>query len=148
MLEKLFPTLSGIWRCNINLNKYAMVIQEDVKNNPFLCPDLFGEWIYLLHRTWNADHSCGGYGEDREHILNGTYLESGKRIHLGVDYWVPQNTPVHLPSFGKLVYSWIDKDQNGGWGVRSFLRLVNFITFLVTCKIFWQTLAPHMTLAQ
>jgi len=116
MLKLLFPTLTGTWRDNINLNKYAKVIQEDVNHNPFLNPHLFGEWINLLHKTFNVDYSWGGYLEDREEILDGTYLSSGNKIHLGVDFWVPEHTPVYLPQELRLVQSRYDDDMNGGWG--------------------------------
>lgn len=115
MEKLLFPTLQGKWR-NIELNKYAKVLQEDAEGNPFLDPDLFGEWINLLHKTIGVDYSWGGYMEDREEILDGIYLPAGCKIHLGVDYWVPQDVAVYLPKAGKLVYARFDPDQNGGWG--------------------------------
>jgi len=84
--------------------------------NPFLDPNLFGEWINLLHKTLGVDYSYGGWMEDREEILDGTYLESGHKIHLGVDYWVREDVPVHMPKNGKLVSARYDPDTNGGWG--------------------------------
>jgi hypothetical protein len=123
MLEKLlFPSLMGKWKSNINLNKYAKMLHGDMDwndvftINPFLDPNLFGEWINLLHKTLGVDYSYGGWMEDREEILDGTYLESGHKIHLGVDYWVPVHTSVYLPKTGKLVSSRYDSDTNGGWG--------------------------------
>jgi len=117
MMEKLlFPYLTGKWKIDIQLNKYAKVLQEDAENNPFLDPNLFGEWINLLHKSLGVDYSWGGYLEDREEILDGTYLPAGSKVHLGIDYWVPLNSPVLMPKDGKLVASRYDPDKNGGWG--------------------------------
>lgn len=122
MLEKLlFPSLTGKWKREIKLNKYAKMLHGDMDwndftTNPFLDPMLFGEWIDLLHKTFGVDYSYGGWLEDREEILDGTYLQSGHKTHLGVDYWVPVHTPVYLPKQGKLVSSRYDPDTNGGWG--------------------------------
>ncbi len=123
MENLLFPTLKGKWFTNIDLNKYAKVVQEDAENNPFLDPDLFGEWVNLLHKTLGVDYSWGGYMEDREQILEGTYLQSGHRFHLGVDYWVPENTPVHMPKDGELVFYKNDTDQEGGWGGKAIFKI-------------------------
>lgn len=121
MEKLLFPTLAGKWKSDIQLNKYAKLLFEDIDwndftTNPFLDPNLFGEWINLLHKTFGVDYSWGGWMEDREEILNGTYLLDGKRVHLGVDFWVPEDISVHLPKEGKLVHARIDPDMNGGWG--------------------------------
>lgn len=122
MLEKLlFPSLTGKWKSNINLNKYAKMLHGDMDwndftTNPFLDPKLFGEWINLLHKTLGVDYSYGGWMEDREEILDGTYLQTGHKTHLGVDYWVPKSTTVRLPKAGRVVQVRYDPDMDGGWG--------------------------------
>lgn len=116
LIQAMFPKLEGRWR-KLNLNKYAKVLREDTDGtNPLLDPKLFGEWVNLLHKTLGTDYSWGGYMEDREELLDGTYLQTRQRIHLGIDYWVPEGTHVVLPKDGKLVQSRYDPDQNGGWG--------------------------------
>lgn len=116
MERLLFPTLEGTWKSNIELNKYAEVLQEDTEANVFLDSNLFGKWINLLHKSWKVDYSWGGWMENREELLSGTYLPVGYRTHLGVDFWVPVNTIVYLPWDAKLVHHRYDLDQNGGWG--------------------------------
>lgn len=122
MENLLFPTLKGKWK-NFDLNKYAKIVQQDAKTNPFLNPHLFGEWINLLHKSFGVDYSWGGYMEDREELWEGTYLPKGHRIHLGVDYWVPENTPIHMPANGKLIHYKNDKDQDGGWGGQAIFEI-------------------------
>ncbi len=117
MLEKsLFPQLLGKWEPNILLNEYFSLVQKYVKYNPFLEVNLAQEWINLLHKTYGVDYSYGGYLENREQLLTNTYLNPGERIHLGVDYWVPEGTEVFLPVNAQLVYSGHDGDDDGGWG--------------------------------
>lgn len=137
LINKLFPQLNGKWR-RIELDKYAKVLKEDVNlssmawrdSNPFLDPVVFGEWVNLLHRTLGVDYSWGGYMEDREEILDGTYLPAGGKVHLGIDFWVPEGTVVHLPKTGRLVQSRYDSDQNGGWGGQAIFDIGNlFLIF-------------------
>lgn len=120
MEKALFPNLSGKWFSHMQLDKYAALLQEDfcehTLDHPFLNPSLMGDWVNLLHKTLGVDYSWGGYLEDREHLLDGTYLPSGGRIHLGIDFWVPVHSTVYLPKTGKLVQSRYDPDMNGGWG--------------------------------
>lgn len=116
MEKLLFPQLTGKWKENIQLNKYVKLLLEDMGTNPFLGTGLFGPWIELLHKTFGVEYSWGGYLENREEMLEGTYLPSGCRNHLGIDFWVPESSIVHLPKDGKLLYSKMEEDQDGGWG--------------------------------
>jgi murein DD-endopeptidase MepM/ murein hydrolase activator NlpD len=124
MEKLLFPTLTGTWKSDVCLAKYAQVVFSDVRDrNPFLDPYIWGEWVRLLHKTWDVNFSWGGYMENREEILEGTYLQSGRRIHLGVDYWVGEGYWVCLPKKGELVYAKQHDDQNGGWGGQVIFKI-------------------------
>ena len=129
MEKLLFPYLVGKWKTNICLNKYAKMIYADMDwsnvfaTNPFLNHNLFGEWINLLHKTLGVDYSWGGWLEDREEILDGTYLLSGHKTHLGVDFWVPLHSTVYLPKTGILVQARYDPDTNGGWGGQAIYEI-------------------------
>lgn len=128
MLERLiFPSLTGKWLSHVQLAKYADLLAEDFDDEtpdyPFLNPEIMGDWIKLLHKTLGYDYSWGGYLEDRRYLLDGTYLPADGRIHLGVDYWVPEETPVYLPTKAKLVRSMYDNDLNGGWGGQAIFEI-------------------------
>lgn len=104
LIKAMFPNLEGVWK-EMNLNDYTESLKKDSRGT-------FNEWVI----SYDADYLWGGWMEDREVVLADTYLPSGGRIHLGVDYWVPEGEVVHLPTDGKLVYSRHDPDQDGGWG--------------------------------
>lgn len=104
LIKAMFPNLPGIWK-EVNLNDYTESLKKDSKGT-------FNEWVI----SYDGDYLWGGWMEDREIVLADTYLPSGGRIHLGVDYWVEENEPVSLPADGKLVHFRYDPDQNGGWG--------------------------------
>lgn len=123
MEKLLFPQLKGKWKSNILLNKYAKLVREDVTGSPWHGKQVFGKWIDVLHETFEVDYSWGGYLENREDMLEGTYLPSGGRIHLGLDFWVPEETEVHLPKDGTLLRVSHDLDQDGGWGGQIFFEI-------------------------
>lgn len=60
----------------------------------------------------------GGWMEDRSTLLKNTYVdESKKYIHLGVDFWIPEETSVFLPHDQVIIAGpETNEDQNGGWG--------------------------------
>lgn len=59
----------------------------------------------------------GGYLENRITMLRDTYLfDSMSFVHLGVDIWVPRGTAVMSTRDMEVIGTFVDKDQNGGWG--------------------------------
>jgi hypothetical protein len=84
--------------------------------NPFLDPNLCERFKNIVHKIMGVEYSWGGYMEDRSKLWADSYLKPGEATHLGIDYYVPAGTFVHLPCSGTLLYSHDDKDQNGGWG--------------------------------
>ena len=116
IISKFFKSFNPLW-VPINLNELAKIIAPNIiEKNPFLnaqwVDDLLGA-IQLPCKT----HTCtyGGFLEDRSHLWRGHYFKNGA-IHLGVDINAPQNVNVVLPCDGKLVESFQDPDQDGGWG--------------------------------
>jgi hypothetical protein len=60
----------------------------------------------------------GGYLENRMTFLFETYLNGPNMsfIHLGVDIWVPHGTAVMSTRDMEVIGTFVDKDQEGGWG--------------------------------
>jgi murein DD-endopeptidase MepM/ murein hydrolase activator NlpD len=92
--------------------------------HPLLNPANFQHMLDDIHARMDVQWSYGGYLEERSHLLQGSYLEeTGGFVHLGVDFMVPQGTPVAAPRSGAVVLVDDDHDQNGGWGPRVFFKL-------------------------
>jgi hypothetical protein len=91
--------------------------------NPVLDPAVFSELLEEAHEAAGVRWSYGGYLEDRRHILAGSYLDATRSyLHLGVDFNVPEGTPVVPSTPSKVMLVDDDADRNGGWGPRVFLR--------------------------
>jgi hypothetical protein len=121
LLWGLFPELSGGRWGEININEIAIDLVgllglDKLENNPFLDPYYCDRWKEFILKVKGLDYAYGGYMEDRSVVWHGHYMQPGHFLHLGVDYYVPVNTPVHLPTRAKLVYSLKDGDEAGGWG--------------------------------
>lgn len=122
-LEDLFfPQFANATWGKLNLNEIATdlgvlladLIPEGV--NPFLDPQICDNWKEFIHKVKEIDYSYGGYLEDRAIAWQGRLYHGS--IHVGVDYYVPVDTAVHMPVDGKLIESWQDDDIEGGWGGR------------------------------
>jgi hypothetical protein len=123
LADAIFPQLEGEKWGYININELATQAAEligpmlDEKvGNIFLDPDQCEKWKNWVHKLKGIDYSWGGYMEDRSIVWAGHYHEPGATIHLGVDFYVPVRTNVHLPVPGTLLYKFQDPDKNGGWG--------------------------------
>lgn len=95
-------------------------------DSPALDPKWCEEMMAKLHADLGVDLTYGGYMEDRTDLWSGSYLtlrhEKTPIIHLGVDYNVPEGSPVYLPAESKLILLEADGDQEGGWGGRAIYR--------------------------
>ena len=128
----LFPTLAGQAFTEIHLDQEASVFIEEyeqrhgrTERSPLLNPSLCQQFIDALHRREDVCWSYGGYLEDRSHLWRGSYLEkSGDFIHLGVDFHVPQGTPLITEYDATVILADDDGDLDGGWGQRIFLKPV------------------------
>lgn len=100
------------------------------QTNPLIDPVKCAEWVQTLHRRNQVDFSFGGYMEYRTWLWRGHYHESGKTLHVGLDYNVPAGTFCRLPLPGRLILVEEDPDQNGGWGTRMIFKMGEFfVTF-------------------
>ena len=129
--HKLFPDMPANWE-KINLNHEAnLCFRYADFPNPLLDVNYFRNWLEHIHDRRNTLYSYGGYGEDRSLLWRGHYMHPDAMIHLGVDYNVESNTLVHMPCDGKVIKSWVDTDQYGGWGGQVICSLTNYDFFLV-----------------
>lgn len=119
MLEKLFPQFDVKDWHEINANRLAQAILRHFDfetGEPFRHPMRVNKWLTFLTEVLGVKYTYGGYMEDRGTLWAGHYMKPDEATHLGIDYNVPLDTEVFMPAAGKLVYSVIDTDQNGGWG--------------------------------
>lgn len=121
LIFRLFPELInarwGYLHANNVAKDLCTALDIDPTNfNPFLDPSFFKRWITFVHKIREIEYSWGGWLEDRSTIWSGHYQKPGECVHLGIDVNVPAGTPVYMPTKGRLVYSFKDPDQNGGWG--------------------------------
>jgi peptidoglycan LD-endopeptidase LytH len=127
LIRKLFVTLGGRW-AKININEVAVNLNALLGlpaegENPFLDPGMCQNWQDFVLKITDAKYLYGGYMEDRSVVWRGHYHQPGHTIHLGVDFYVPAGTKVHMPCAGNLCHSFQDPDQNGGWGGKLIFRI-------------------------
>ncbi len=128
--RRLFPALAGA-RCAL-VDMDAELVHWRRRHpelfvpggpNPFLDPVVASGMLDEVHRLAGVGWSYGGYLEDRARLLAGSYLDAtGGYLHLGVDFNVPQGTPVVAGIPSRVVLVDDDGDRDGGWGLRVFLR--------------------------
>lgn len=118
LARKLFPQLGGRWG-ELRLDEVARDLMGLIgfpEKNPFVDAAYCEKWKLFLHKTMGVDYSWGGYLEDRAVVWRNHYHEPGHTVHLGVDFYVPEGTAVHLPVDATLAHVYVDPDQDGGWG--------------------------------
>ncbi|BAV09133.1 Peptidase family M23 [Filimonas lacunae] len=108
-------------------------LTENLVSNPVLLNSSIEVWL----RQANARYGIGGYAEDRAlyrtralfgNADNNTAGES-RSIHLGIDIWGPEGTPVYAPLAG-VVHSFAFNNQPGDYGATIIVQhTVNGNTF-------------------
>jgi len=128
--RRFFPSLSGRRVARIRLDAaYRRWRQAHPDRsvpggpNPYLDAIAATEIVEEVQRARGAEWSFGGYLEDRRNLLAGSYLDAtGNYLHLGVDFHVPEGTPVVPGVSVKVLLVDDDGDHDGGWGPRVFVR--------------------------
>jgi len=125
LIRKLFEPDYALQRwAEVDLNKAAVESlgsEIDDLDNPLIDPKFQTEYIERLHEQLSIDFSYTPYMEDRSTFWKGHYMmdeDPPRPIHLGIDFNVPANTFIFLPTYGETVFAIHDKDQKGGWGGR------------------------------
>jgi len=129
-VNALLPGYGGTAFCEVNLDCEAMQWRLQHPElfaggaNALLDPAICQSFLDEIHARMGVTWSYGGYLEDRRHLLRDSYLKgAGGFVHLGVDFSLPQGTPVATPCAGVVFLVDDDHDRDGGWGPRVFLRL-------------------------
>lgn len=70
-------------------------------------PAAFGDWLAAEQAQAGCDWALGGYGEDRalyamSPLFDGPPGSPPRRVHLGLDLWLPAGTPVQAILAGRV----------------------------------------------
>ena len=107
-LSDLFPSINKNNISNIGLsvnNSFAKHLKA------FNNLELFQQKIDALQEEYPNTIIAGGYLEQRKLYTDSNYERIGKQgkeyrnVHLGVDYWLPEQTPVHTLLDGEVIVS-------------------------------------------
>ena len=119
LVSDLFPTINKneIHHIDLSVSSKWIGHQQDFNNL-----DLFQFKIEQLQKEIPNKIIAGGYLEPRAIYTSTTYDKIGnygkesRSIHLGIDYWLPQKTPVHALLDGEIVIAvndFGDKEYGG-----------------------------------
>mgnify|MGYP001164240065 FL=1 len=113
-LTTLFPSLKKSNVLALDLSVSSSWIGHSVDFNDL---DLFQFKINQLQKQNTDCILSGGYLEPRPIYTASAYDKVGnsgnesRSIHLGIDFWIPEATPVHSPYKGKVVMAVIDQGE-------------------------------------
>ena len=134
----IFPELKNkkFGQVNLNLEGELWLKKNRKKylniSNPLLTPSICQEMVDRINQKNSIDYSFGGWMENRNIFLKGTYLDKyEKYLHLGVDINVPHGTSVACDLPAKVIRIDDDYPEESGWGPRVIVRLLNIPTILI-----------------
>jgi 4-aminobutyrate aminotransferase-like enzyme len=107
-LSSLFPSLEkeSIHPLDLGVSGLWLGDREEAEDL-----DLFRQKIERMQKTVPYQVIAGGYLEPRALYSSGAYERMGnsgkesRTVHLGIDFWVPQGTPVHALFDGEVITS-------------------------------------------
>lgn len=118
-LSALFPTINRTEIHHLDLSVSSSFVGHQKEFNNL---DLFQFKIDQLQKEVPSNILAGGYLEPRnlytstEYDTLGNNGKQSRTIHIGVDFWLPQNTPVHALLDGEVVIAendFGDKEYGG-----------------------------------
>jgi len=116
-LTEIFPTIGKNDIFHIDLSKNNTTVKTETEFNN---PDFFEKKLKEIQDKNPNKIITGGYLEKRalytSDIYNAKNSSEKRNIHLGVDFWIPKNTPVHSILDGEIVCGVHQKDYKGYGG--------------------------------
>lgn len=132
LMGLFIPSFADRRVAELNLDveaRRACAVSQQLNPRSFADAGLCLRFIEDLHKGLGIDASFGGYLEDRSFLWQGTYLEdSGYALHLGIDFNVPDGTPVVVPFEGVVLRCDDDTPEMWGWGPRIFIETLENTT--------------------
>lgn len=131
-LHSLFPSISFTEVMGIDLSVSSKWLghKEDFLNDDFI------EYKLKTLQKQNPDKLiAGGYLEPRPFYSSAIYERTGNKgkehrtVHLGIDFWLSEKTPVHCFLEGKVVVATIDKGEKGYGGLIILEHQLETFTF-------------------
>lgn len=131
-LEELFPTIQ---KKEIHLLDLSVSSEWIGHRSDYNDLDLFQFKIDKLQKEHPSKIIAGGYLEPRPIYTStaydkiGNYGRESRTVHLGVDFWLPANTPVHALFDGEVVTAVNDKGDKEYGGLVILKHNINNFEF-------------------
>ncbi|WP_405565377.1 peptidoglycan DD-metalloendopeptidase family protein [Polaribacter sp. Asnod6-C07] len=116
-LKELFPTIqkTALYPIDLSINNSTVKTEAEFNN-----PTFFEAQLLAIQNKNPEKIIAGGYLEKRalytSDIYNAENSSEKRNIHLGVDFWLPENTAVHAILDGEIVCAIHQKDLKGYGG--------------------------------
>lgn len=134
----IFPELKNkkFGQVNLNIEAELWLTKNKKKypsiSNPLLNPIVCQEMVNEVNQKNNIDYSFGGWMENRNVFLKGTYLDKNEKyLHLGIDINVPYRTSVACDLPAEIIRIDDDYPEESGWGPRVIVRLLTTPIILI-----------------
>ncbi|MDG1039549.1 MAG: peptidoglycan DD-metalloendopeptidase family protein [Polaribacter sp.] len=116
-LKNLFPTINKSETIHIDLSINNTNVKTEAEFNN---PAFFEAKLADIQEKNPSKIIAGGYLEKRalytSDIYNSENSTEKRNIHLGIDYWLPKNTPIHAPFNGEIMCAVHQKSFKGYGG--------------------------------
>ena len=129
-LLDLFPTLqkTAVYPIDLSVNNTTVKTEAEFNN-----PDFFSAKLLAIEQAHPDKIITGGYLEKRalytSDLYNNKTTTEKRNIHLGVDFWLPENTPIHAIFSGEIVCAVHQKELKGYGGFVILKHEVAELTF-------------------
>lgn len=100
------------------------VDNKELSDIDFSEPQICEKYIYDFLANNNGKVAYGGYFEIRNLYNHNTIFNNEQKprnIHLGIDFWTPENTEIIIP-FDGVVHSFANNDKAGDYGPTIILK--------------------------
>ena len=128
MIANLLRKFQHIYHAVVPFKKAndKLLLMDFTTTNKTLTPEIFDDtekfssYMNTQLQNANALYGIGGYNENRAIYSRSKHFDSllnkePRRIHLGIDIWGKEDTPVFAP-LGGMVHSFAYNDQFGDYG--------------------------------